>query len=50
MLLGINLQTFDIGLFDNGNFYIKSHFWNKIDKFKWALVLVYDPSHNEFKE
>ena len=50
MLLRINLQTFEIGSIDEGDFYIKFHLCNKIDKFKWALVLVYGPAQNDLKE
>ena len=50
MLLGINLQNFNIALIDEGDFYNNFHLCNKVDKFNWALVLVYGPTHNEFKD
>jgi hypothetical protein len=46
MLLGVDLQTFDIVAIDEGDFYIKFHLCNKVDDYKWALVVV----HDEFKE
>jgi hypothetical protein len=41
MLLGVDLRTFDIGAIDEGDFYIKFHLCNKVDDYKWALVVVY---------
>jgi hypothetical protein len=50
MLLGVDFQTFDIGEIDKGDFYIKFLLCNKVDDFKWALVVVYGPAQGEFKE
>jgi exonuclease III len=50
MLLGIDLQFFDIGAIDEGQFYIKFHLCNKADHYKWALALVYGPAQGEHKE
>jgi hypothetical protein len=50
MLLGVDLQMFDIGVIDEGEFYIKFHLCNKVDEFKWALVVVYGPAQNEYKK
>ena len=50
LLLGINLLNFDVGLIDEGDFYVKFHLCNRADKFKWALVLVYGPAQNENKD
>jgi hypothetical protein len=50
MLLGIDLQFFDIGAIDEGQFYIKFHLCNNADHYKWALVLVYGPAQGEHKE
>jgi hypothetical protein len=50
MLLGVDLQAFDIGAIDEGNFYIKFLLCNKAHDFKWTLVVVYDPSQDELKE
>jgi hypothetical protein len=41
MLLGVDLQTFDIGAIEEGDYYIKFHLCNKAYEFKWALVVVY---------
>jgi hypothetical protein len=50
MLLGIDLQFYDIGAIDEGDYYIKFHLCNKSDEFKWVLVLVYGPAQDEHKE
>jgi exonuclease III len=50
MLLGIDLQFYDIGAIDEGEFYIKFHLCNKVDNYKWALALVYGPAQSEHKE
>jgi hypothetical protein len=41
---------FDIGAIDEGDYYIKFHLCNKVDEFKWALVVVYGPAQDEHKE
>jgi hypothetical protein len=50
MLLGVDLQTFDIGAIEEGDYYIKFHLCNKAYEFKWALVVVYGPAQDELKE
>jgi hypothetical protein len=50
MLLGIDLQIYDIGAIDEGEFYVEFHLCNKADNYKWALVLVYGPAQKERKE
>lgn len=34
ILLGIDLQTFDSGAIDEGDFYVKFHLRNKVDDYK----------------
>jgi hypothetical protein len=50
MLVGVDLQLFDIGAIDEGDFYVKFHLCNKLDSFKWALVAMYDPAQHDHKE
>jgi hypothetical protein len=50
MLLGVDLQIFDIGDIEEGDYYIKLCLCNKADEFKWVLVVVYEPAQDEFKE
>jgi hypothetical protein len=50
MLLGVDLQIFDIGAIEECDFfYIKFKLCNKVDDFKWALVMVFGPAQEEFK-
>jgi hypothetical protein len=41
ILLGIDLDIFDIGAIDERDFYVKFHLCNKESNFKWALVAIY---------
>ena len=50
ILLGIDLNVFDIGAIDEGNHYVKFHLCNKMDGYKWALVVVFGPAQNNLKE
>jgi hypothetical protein len=50
MLLGIDLDIFDIGAIDEGDYYVKFHLCNKNDYFKWALVAVYGSAQAQQKE
>jgi hypothetical protein len=50
MLLGVDLQIFDIGAIEEGDYFVKFRLCNKVDEFKWALVFVYEPAQDEFKE
>jgi hypothetical protein len=49
-LVGIDLDVFDIGAIDEGDFYVKFHLCNKENNFKWALVAVYGPTQIPLKE
>jgi hypothetical protein len=50
MLLGVDLQFFNISAIDEGDHYIKFHLCNKSDDFKWVLVVVYGPTQDKWKE
>jgi hypothetical protein len=50
MLLGVDLQMYDIGAIEEGNYYVKFHLCNKSDNFKWALVVAYGPAQDDNKE
>ena len=50
ILLGIDLDVFDIGAIDEGEFYVKFTLCNKIDCFKWALAVVYGSAQMDRKE
>jgi hypothetical protein len=44
MLLGINLQTFDIGEIEEGDILIRFKLRHKNDDFKFDLLSVYGPA------
>jgi hypothetical protein len=50
ILMGVDLDTFDIGAIEEGYYYVKFHLCNKDSDFKWALVGVYGPAQNPPKE
>jgi hypothetical protein len=50
MLLGVDLDVFDIGAIEEGDFFIKFKLLNKEDGFKWALVFVYGPAQDCLKQ
>lgn len=50
ILMGIDLSVFDIGVIDEGDFYVKFDLRNKNDGFKWVLVCVYGPAQDNLKE
>jgi hypothetical protein len=50
ILLGVNLQCFDIGQIEEGDYYIKFRLCNKSAGFKWALIVVYGPAQADHKE
>jgi hypothetical protein len=50
IILGINLDVFDIGGIDEGGFYVKFLLRNKEDGFKWVLIAVYGAAQDGFKE
>jgi hypothetical protein len=50
ILLCIDLDMFDIGSIDEGDFYVKFSLCNKIDSFKWALVAIYGPAQDNYKQ
>jgi hypothetical protein len=50
MLLGIDLDVFDIGAIEEGDFIIKFKLHNKVDGFKWALLSVYGPAQDNLKQ
>jgi hypothetical protein len=49
LLLGVDLDIYDIGAIEEGDFFVKFTLCNKNDCFKWALTLVYGPAQLEKK-
>jgi hypothetical protein len=50
ILIGIDLDVFDICAIDESDFYVKFHSCSKEDSFKWALVAIYGPTQVDLKE
>ena len=50
ILLGADLNVFDIGAIDEGDFYVKFILRDKSDGFKFALYAVYGPTQQNNKE
>jgi len=49
ILLGIRAEILELSLIVEGEFFIKFHLCNKINKFKWILMAVYGPAQTNFK-
>ena len=50
ILLGADLNYFDIGAIDEGDFYVKFILRDKSDGFKFALYVIYGPAQLNNKE
>jgi hypothetical protein len=50
ILLGLDLQVYDIGVIDEGDYCVKFHLCNKVNGLKWALVVFYSPAQDEHKD
>jgi hypothetical protein len=50
ILLGVDLDVFDIGAIDEGDFYVKLMVRDKSDEFKFTLYGVYGPTQQNRKE
>jgi hypothetical protein len=50
IIVGVNLDCFDIGSIEGGDFFDKFRLRNKVDGFKWVLVALYGAAQPEFKE
>jgi exonuclease III len=50
ILLGVNLDSMDIGSIDDGDFFVKFRVRDRKSDFKWVLVAVYGAAQPEFKE
>jgi hypothetical protein len=48
ILLGVNASILDLSLIVEGEFFMKFHLCNKVDRFKWILMAVYGPAQDEF--
>jgi hypothetical protein len=49
VLVGINLAKYDVGSFKQGDFMIQMNLWDKVNKVKWNLLVVYGAAQEEHK-
>jgi hypothetical protein len=49
IFLELKATSLDISMIVEGEFYIKFHLCNKLDNFKWILMVVYGPAQDNFK-
>lgn len=49
ILVGINLNKYDVGSFKQGEFMIQMNLWDKENKTKWNLLVVYRAAQDEHK-
>jgi hypothetical protein len=50
ILVGVNLEKFDVQNIVQGDFYLKFKLKNKADNFEWLLILVYGAAQEEEKD
>ena len=49
ILVGINLHKYDVGSFKKGDYMIQLNLWDKENKFKWNILVVYGAAQEENK-
>lgn len=49
ILVGVLLDRFDVGSFNQGEFMLKVNLWDKVLKIKWNLLVVYGAAKDEKK-
>jgi exonuclease III len=49
ILVGINLNRFDVGSFKKGDFILQINLWDKVQQIKWNLLVVYGAAQEEHK-
>jgi hypothetical protein len=50
LILGINLDRFEVGSRSQGDFILQHNIWDKMLKVKWNLLNVYGAPHEDQKE
>ena len=48
-MLGLNFSKFDVGSFKKGDFMIQMNLWDKENRVKWNLLVVYGAAQDENK-
>lgn len=49
ILVGIRLEFYDVGAFSQGEYMMLVNLWDKINKVKWNIIVVYGTAHEENK-
>jgi hypothetical protein len=49
ILVGICIEFYDVGSFHQGDFMLQVNLWDKINKIKWNMLVVYGAAQEEFK-
>lgn len=49
ILVGVKTDLYDVGSFQQGDFMLQMNLWDKINKIKWNLLIVYGAAHDEHK-
>jgi len=49
ILVGVLIERFDVGSFKQGDFMIQVNLWDKVNKVKWNLIVVYGAARDDLK-
>lgn len=49
ILVGVRVEFYDVGSFQQGDFMLQLNLWDKQNKIKWNLLIVYGATHEENK-
>jgi hypothetical protein len=49
ILVGVRIDLYDVGSFQQGDYMIQMNLWDKRNKVKWNLLIVYGAAHDEHK-
>ena len=50
ILVGINIDRFDVGGFSEGEYMLQMNLWDKKERSKWNLIVVYGAAQNDRKD
>jgi hypothetical protein len=49
ILVGVRKELYDVGSFQQGDFMLQVNLWDKMNKIKWNLLVVYGAAQEENK-
>ena len=47
--MGVKKDLYDVGSFQQGDFMLQMNLWDKVNKIKWNLLIVYGAAQEEHK-